>query len=141
MKFKGNAIANLLFLAVFIAYVMSPLMFPSTERKMGIMPVDIKDSSSKPLHVSFEKLIWLKFSHNAGEKASSESGIIVHKSRSLIPEDKIFKQLRMYNLCASEEEARSVVHYSSCLRFETDSCKAPSPGFRLLSSGLSPPPV
>lgn len=140
MKLERKKIVGLLFIAVFVVYVLSPLMFPCAGNSYaGIIPFDSKTaSSSKALHIYFEKLICFKFIHHAGKEKRSDSEIIIHKARTIIPEDKIVKLTLLHNLSVSEEN-QTIIISTLLLPFDLPNDGAPSDGFHLLSSGLSPP--
>ena len=142
MNLARKKIVGLLIVAVFVVYVMSPLMFPCTGNcYAGIIPLDSKAaSSSKALHIFFEKLICFKFIHNDGKGEHSDSEIIIHKARTIITEDKIVKLTLLHNLPVSEEN-HAIILSSLSFPFYWPNDRAPSDGFHFLSSGLSPPPL
>jgi hypothetical protein len=142
MKLERKQIVGLLFIAVFVVYVLSPLMFPRAgNRYAGIIPMDSKTaSSSKALHIFFEKLICFKFIHNDGKGEHSDSEIIIHKARTIITENKIVKLTLLHNLPVSEEN-HAIILASLSFSFYLPNDRAPSAGFHFLSSGLSPPAV
>lgn len=137
---KKKNIASLIFIGIFVVYVFSPLMFSSSGSNLtGLLPFDVKDSSSdKALHVSFEKLIFFKFTHNDGKKEHSNSEVIVHKARTIIPEDKIIKMCRLHILYMSEENPPSSPEIA-LNEYTLPDRETQSSGFQSLSSGLSPP--
>ncbi len=140
MIFKQKNIASLLFIGIFVVYVLSPYMFSSSGNSYaGIVPFDAKDSSSdKILHVSFEKLICLKFANNDGKHGHSNSEVIVHKARTIIPEDKVLKLSRLHILYLSEENPPGFLEVAfNC--YSSPAGENQSSGYQSLSSGLSPP--
>jgi|SRR5208283_931103 len=140
MILNRKNIASLLFIAVFVGYVLSPLIFSCTGNSYaGILPLDTKTaSSSKGLHILFEKVICFDFTHKESKEDRSGSTIIVRKSRTIIPEDKIAKLTLLHNLSVAEQSHLIIVSASSSpSEFTNDG--TPSDGVYLLSSGLSPP--
>ncbi|MGO9612676.1 MAG: hypothetical protein ACLPX5_06550 [Dissulfurispiraceae bacterium] len=140
MTLKRKNIVRLLFIAVFVGYVLSPLMFPRTGNAYaGILSLDSKTAcSSKGLHIIFEKVICFNFIHKDSKEDRSGSTIIVRKSRTIIPEDKIAKLTLLNNLSVAEQSHLIIVSASpSPSEFMSDG--TPSNGFYFLSSGLSPP--
>ena len=139
MKFNRKHISKLLFIAVFFVYVISPLMFPcGSNVYSGIMPHDGKKNSPESIHISFEKLVLFKLDHQGGRTDKSPNGIIIHKSRTILPEDKIEKLTLLHNLSISADGLSIVWNTKPSYSALTDRIYL-SQGFNLLSSDLSPP--
>jgi hypothetical protein len=140
MKLERKNIVSLFLAAVFLVYVLSPMMFHQDGNShTGIVPLDYKAASSaKALHILFEKLICIKFARDDGNKGRSTEEIIIHKARTIIPKDTMLKFALLHSMPMSEG------NQPDFLPEESGQCrpiyyKALSDNFRLLSSDLSPP--
>ncbi|MGO9379135.1 MAG: hypothetical protein ACLPN1_09090 [Dissulfurispiraceae bacterium] len=140
MKLKRKNIVSLLFATVFLMYVLSPLMFHlAVNNYNGIVPSDYKTaSSSETLHILFEKLICIKFTSDAGDKDHSSAEIIIHKARTIIPEDQIVKLTLLHNMSITKGNLPDFIPEESG-QFRPIDDEERSESFQLSSSDLSPP--